>query len=232
MFFMKKYMLLTLLCTLMVGLGNGQALIKPDVEDKKAKKIKKRLIRKMTNKTWEEYKRVYFIRGDEREYNYSGKRLLRINAKDSSFLQSDQVGHWELIGDKIMAVYADNKDQQDSSQQRLIGNYLIYKATNKDLILVKPLSQQMDNKIVYYYRRSAFNFKERSAVVQSGVKGLNLHNYQNEKLDVSELESKSKEELIQLLQSEYFRRSTQPPRNLNRESKQDLIQMLTAMYNL
>ena len=216
----------------MVNLCNGQAMIKADIEDKKAKRIKKSVIRKMTNKTWEEYKRVYFIRGDEREYNYSGKRLLQINNKDNSFLQSDQIGHWKLIGDKVMAVYADNKSEQDSSQQRLIGNFLVYKASRKELILVKPLSQQMDNKIVYYYRRSAFNFKERSAVVQSGVKGINLYNYQNEKLEISELESKSKEELIQLLQSEHFRRSTKPPKNLNKESKQDLIQMLTAMYNL
>lgn len=208
----------------------AQTLVTANRVDKKAKRIKRSVVRKITNHTWEEYKRVYHIRGNEREYNYSGKRLLKIG-KDSSFVQADQVGRWEVHSDgKILHVEAELESSDSTDTRQVIGSYMIYKASKRDLVLVKPLSANTDDKIIYYYRKSSLDIDDQVAILQSGVKGVNRYQYQTQ-MNEESLKKKSKDELIKMIRAEYFRRSTAPPRNLTKKTKDELVDLLSTMYN-
>jgi len=198
---------------------------------KNAKKINERLLKRILNETWTEYKRVYHVRGTVREFNYGGQRYLIMNS-DSTVWQSDNLGNWTILDDYFLSLYNNNINTDEVSA----GNYVVYKANRNELILAKPLTKDFNNKIVYYYRKVLELPLAKKAGQDSEIDGafnrMNLMQYTSDKPDIASLKKMKKYDLVRLVQYEYFVLDVTAPRNLEKKEKEEIVEILTNLYEL
>lgn len=215
--------------------GQSIDLASIEVKDKKARILDDRILRKILDKNWAEYKRTYVIRGEERDYNYrSENRMVRINS-DSTYWDSDNSGHWYVAKEKILVISLYDDVLADSMEMlpSIHSAYIIYKVNSNELILAKALSPDFNNRIVYYFERGNLgNLKDQDLMVQSVSKNSGQYlGYLNEKLNMEDLELKDKLELVKLLKTEFFQRGIPEPKDFDKFDKKKLIEIMLSFYN-
>ena len=223
-----KQLLLGFGCLILFNSLHAQISVRQKLE-KNAKKITDRLLKRILDETWTEYKRVYHVRGTVKEYNYGGQRYLIMNS-DSTVWQSDNLGNWTVSNDYFLSLYNNNINTDEVNA----GKYVVYKANRNELVLAKPLTNNFNNKIVYYYRKVMQLPLAKKMGVDPEIDGafnrMNLMQYTSDKPDMASLKKMKKYDLVRLVQYEYFVLDVTAPRNLEKKEKEEIVEILTNLY--
>ncbi|MDX1939950.1 MAG: hypothetical protein SFU99_05315, partial [Saprospiraceae bacterium] len=138
---MKNTFLLLLLCGLGLGVSHAQDAVPFTFKTRKGVVIKQEVLDILLGTTWTSYKQ-YAVKAGKAQPQKSNFFALRINA-DSAFQVSGtnyrQNGQWAVKGKSLQLQVVEDVKAPNPESFSIKGDYLIYKITNDELLLVKEL---------------------------------------------------------------------------------------------
>ncbi len=213
---MKKTLLLLFLLNVALGSFYAQNAASFKIKERKGIRINKKIQESLLNKTWTSYKQ-YQMKGRQgtlHSGNYFALKLTKDNQFQVSSPRHRQNGEWKVNGKTLRLRVTEDVKTPKSSENFINGDYIIYKITEDEMLLVKKANNPDASSLLYYCKGAKTNELGNAPMVS-----ILAQQAQADK------EKKEKDALVKEIEMEWYLRGEKNKQNLNKMTNKELIQL-------